>query len=390
MEKIDFVIIWVDGGDPEWQAEKSKYQSDTENTDTRSIRYRDWDNLQYWFRAVEKYAPWVNKIHFVTWGHLPSWLDTTNPKLNIVNHKDYIPPEYLPTFSSHTIELNLHRIEGLAEQFVYFNDDMFLNKPVRPDDFFKNGLPCDTADVHCIYFANDSAGHFHGADIEVINPDKEIAHLSKGAELNMDITITNGRGYVIQVNPEKYHAYIFVTDTDLKSLKIDYEVNGKKESSCDEELSKYWASLGEIYINDAYGTSHRKHASNVGIAEQHAVTFAAGLAKAGLKPVFAVYSSFLQRGYDQLIHDVSVCNYNVTLAVDRAGIVGEDGVTHQGIFDVAFLNTIPNFTVTSPCYFDELRFCLNKAVDTEGPMCVRYPRGVEGYRPHWYTDECFE
>ena len=166
---IDFVIIWVDGADPEWRKEKAKYDGSTVTTANSEVRYRDWDNLQYWFRAVEKYAPWVNRIHFVTWGHLPPWLDTTNPKLNIVNHKDYIPEEYLPTFSSHTIELNLHRIEGLAEQFVYFNDDTFLNKPVSPEDFFNNELPCDTAAVHCIYFANDSAGHFHGSDIEVIN-----------------------------------------------------------------------------------------------------------------------------------------------------------------------------------------------------------------------------
>ncbi len=166
---IDFVIIWVDGNDPEWRKEKSEYDGTVVTTANSEVRFRDWDNLQYWFRAVEKYAPWVNKIHFVTWGHLPSWLDTTNPKLNIVNHKDYIPKEYLPTFSSHTIELNLHRIEGLTEQFVYFNDDMFLNKPVSPEDFFKDGMPCDTAAVHCIYFADDSAGFFHGADIEVIN-----------------------------------------------------------------------------------------------------------------------------------------------------------------------------------------------------------------------------
>ena len=126
---IDFVMIWVDGNDPEWQKEKAKYDERVVTTANSEVRYRDWDNLQYWFRAVEKFAPWVNKIHFVTWGHLPPWLDTSNPKLHVVNHKDFIPEEYLPTFSSHTIELNLHRIEGLAERFVYFNDDTFLMAP---------------------------------------------------------------------------------------------------------------------------------------------------------------------------------------------------------------------------------------------------------------------
>lgn len=169
MKPIDFVIIWVDGNDPEWRKEKAQYDGTAVTAANSEVRYRDWDNLQYWFRGVEKFAPWVNKIHFVTWGHLPSWLDTTNPKLNIVNHKDYIPAEYLPTFSSHTIELNLHRIEGLAEQFVYFNDDMFITAPTKAEDFFKDGKPCDTAALDCIYFNRDSAGHYNGSDVTVIN-----------------------------------------------------------------------------------------------------------------------------------------------------------------------------------------------------------------------------
>ncbi len=168
-EKIDFVIIWVDGNDPAWRKEKSKYDGSSFNVDSSDVRYRDWDNLQYWFRGVEKFAPWVNRIHFVTWGHLPEWLDTTNPKLNVVNHKDYIPEKYLPTFSSHTIELNLHRIPGIEEHFVYFNDDMFLTAPLKETDFFRNGHPCDTYAMNAIYFGPNSAGFFNGADMEVIN-----------------------------------------------------------------------------------------------------------------------------------------------------------------------------------------------------------------------------
>ncbi len=144
-QTIDFVIIWVDGNDPEWQKERSKYKENGGGEDNRSVRFRDTETLKYWFRAVENYAPWVNKIYFVTWGHVPSWLNTENPKLKVVNHKDFIPAEYLPTFSSHVIELNLHRIKGLSEQFVYFNDDMFIINPVKKTDFFKKGLPCDSA-----------------------------------------------------------------------------------------------------------------------------------------------------------------------------------------------------------------------------------------------------
>lgn len=145
-KKIDFVIAWVDGSDPEWQKEKLKYIPD-KTEDARKNRYRDWNNLHFWFRGVEKYAPWVNKIHFVTYGHLPAWLNTSHPKLNIVKHSDYIPEIYLPTFNANTIELNLHRIASLSEQFVYFNDDMFIINKVEPSDFFVNGLPCDSARI---------------------------------------------------------------------------------------------------------------------------------------------------------------------------------------------------------------------------------------------------
>lgn len=146
---IDFTVCWVDGGDPAWQAEKAKYDPDATG-DKRISRYRDWDNLQYWFRGVEKFAPWVNKIHFITWGHLPKWLNTEHPKLNIVRHEDYLLPQYLPTFSSSPLELNLHRIKGLAEHFVSFNDDMYIIRPVDQELFFQKGLPTDFCIVTAI------------------------------------------------------------------------------------------------------------------------------------------------------------------------------------------------------------------------------------------------
>ena len=143
-ERIDIVIPWVDPSDPKWQADKAKYSNIvTVEDDDREIRYRDWGNLQFVFRSIEKYAPWFNKVHFITYGHLPVWLNIDCPKLNIVKHEDYIPHQYLPIFSSHVIELNMHRIRGLSEQFIYFNDDIFLIRPTKPEDFFRNGLPCD-------------------------------------------------------------------------------------------------------------------------------------------------------------------------------------------------------------------------------------------------------
>lgn len=150
MSKIDFVVMWVDGNDPEWQKEKQKFSVD-DNADGSIYRYRDFGLLKYWFRGVEKFAPWVNNVYFVTWGHVPEWLDLNNPKLKVVKHSDFIPEEYLPTFSANAIENNLHRIDGLSEQFVLLNDDFFLIDSVKETDFFKNGKPMDTValNVQC-------------------------------------------------------------------------------------------------------------------------------------------------------------------------------------------------------------------------------------------------
>lgn len=146
-QAIDFVIPWVDGSDPEWCKRKAAHTGEIQ-TDERDERYRDWDILRFWFRAVETFTPWVNKIWFICDQDPPEWLNRENLKLRIVRHKDYIPAEYLPTFSSHTIEHNLHRISGLSEQFVYFNDDMFLLKPLKPSFFFRKGLPRDQATMN--------------------------------------------------------------------------------------------------------------------------------------------------------------------------------------------------------------------------------------------------
>ena len=156
---IDFVIPWVDGSDPVWIHKRNSVLQEMKDAD--ECRFRDWDILKYWFRAVECYAPWVRKIHFVTDGQVPDWLNTAHPKLHILDHREYIPSEYLPTFSSHTIELNFHRIDGLSEYFVYFNDDMFLNGKVEPEDFFRNGLPRDAAILTAFHPCGDRDAYIH-------------------------------------------------------------------------------------------------------------------------------------------------------------------------------------------------------------------------------------
>ena len=140
--KIDFVVTWLDANDSEWRKLYHRYRGGEHKEDNG--RFRNWDFFKYWFRAVENYAPWVNKVFLVTNGKNPDWINPNHPKLVLVKHSDYMPAKYLPTFNSRAIELNFHRIEGLSEHFVYFNDDMYINRPVTPEYYFKKGLPCDS------------------------------------------------------------------------------------------------------------------------------------------------------------------------------------------------------------------------------------------------------
>lgn len=144
---IDIVVTWVDMNDLGWQEEFAKYSSVGKNhkNGMTEARFRDPGFLKYWFRGVDKFAPWVRKIHFLTCGQTPQWLDTSHPKLNLVNHKDIIPEEFLPTYNSVVIERYMHKIEGLSEHFVYFNDDFYFLRPTPPERFFRDGLPCDIA-----------------------------------------------------------------------------------------------------------------------------------------------------------------------------------------------------------------------------------------------------
>ena len=145
---IDFVVLWVDSNDPKWQEDYAKYSPKAKFGKDKA-RFRDHDTFRYWFRAVETYAPWVHKVFLVTNGKFPDWINQNCPKLELVEHADYIPQEYLPTFNSGVIETFINRIKGLSEHFVYFNDDLFLNRPVKPEYYFKNGLPCDSNQETC-------------------------------------------------------------------------------------------------------------------------------------------------------------------------------------------------------------------------------------------------
>jgi len=174
-EPIDFVVTWVDGSDPEWLAEKQKYEqtsrSKDSDKDNEVERYRDWDLFRYWFRAVEKYAPWVHKVYLVTCGQVPEWINRDHPKLVLVNHRDFMDEAYLPTFSSHPIEDSFHRIPGLCEHFVNFNDDVFLTQPVQPEDFFQDGKPlvCSLANPLINTPQNEAFNHILFSALGLVN-----------------------------------------------------------------------------------------------------------------------------------------------------------------------------------------------------------------------------
>ncbi len=198
------------------------------------------------------------------------------------------------------------------------------------------------------------------------------------------VNTVKGKGYApAEENPGEYHGVgkfeIATGNPDVVLADSFSSVFGKELTEMAESNSKICAITAAM----KYGTGLQYFAKaypdrffDVGIAEGHATTFAGGLASMGMIPVFAVYSSFLQRSYDQLIHDLAISRAHAVIAIDRAGIVGEDGDTHQGIFDVSFLTTIPNMTIYSPSCYEELRLCLHKAVEKDsGISAVRYPRG---------------
>lgn len=166
--EIDLIVPWVDGSDPEWQKQKQAYEEKKSPYD--ELFYRDWGLMRYWFRGVEKNLPWIRRIHFITWGHLPSWLNVDHPKLHIVRHEDYIPKRYLPTFSVNPIELNIHRIDGLADKFIYANDDTFFIGKVEESYYFRDGLPCDCCHLMPITeICADGFGHILWNNIACIN-----------------------------------------------------------------------------------------------------------------------------------------------------------------------------------------------------------------------------
>lgn len=171
-EQIDFVIPWVDGNDEKWGETKTKYADlELRTVDSSNVRYRDYGLLKYWFRGVEEFAPWVNRVFLITNGQIPTWINLDASKLIWVKHEDYIPKEYLPTFSANPIELPLCKIAELSEKFVYFNDDFFLLQPVSVSHFFRKGLPVmnPSSSLTIPRYGYDQFAHLMLNNVMVIN-----------------------------------------------------------------------------------------------------------------------------------------------------------------------------------------------------------------------------
>ena len=233
-------------------------------------------------------------------------------------------------------------------------------------------------------------GPVDGHDVAAMESLFKIAESYNKPSLIHVIT-TKGKGYsYAELSPKNYHG---VSPFDIEeganvSDKLNFSaVAGNtlcELAEKDDKICAVTAAMTEGTGLSKFAEKYPERFFDVGIAEQHAVTFSAALAKEGLKPFFAVYSSFLQRGFDQIIHDAAIGNFPLRLLIDRAGIVGEDGETHQGLFDVSYLSSIPNISIYSPSQYDELCYRIKYVAECDGISAVRYPRGCE--KPSDFTD----
>lgn len=243
--------------------------------------------------------------------------------------------------------------------------------------------------IHNMYFEDIGftyLGPVDGHNIEDLEAIMESSKTIKGPVL-IHVVTKKGKGYKpAEENPDRFHGVSSFNKETGESTKIkgkDYSATfGEaliKLAEKDESIVAVTAAMKDGTGLKAYAEKFPDRFFDVGIAEQHALGLIAGMAKNGLKPVLPLYSSFLQRGYDQVVHDIALSNMPVTVCIDRAGVIGNDGETHQGILDLSFLSSIPNINIMAPKNFEELEKMLEFAVNENKAMFIRYPRGGENY-----------
>ena len=274
----------------------------------------------------------------------------------------------------HNTEKFLNKIPGVGKGIV---KGIRKSKSILKDMLLSNTF---FEDMGFVYL-----GPVNGHDIKTLIPILEDAK-----KMNKPVVIhavtTKGKGYMpAEESPDRFHGISSFTINTGEQKNIA-EDNFSREfgkilcdlAEKDDKICAITAAMKTGTGLDTFAEKFKKRFFDVGIAEGFGATFAGGLAKNGTKPDFAVYSSFLQRAYDNIIHDICILKLPVVIAVDRAGIVGEDGETHQGIFDVSFLNAIPNLKIYAPSTYKELEWQMNQALYVDKcPVAIRYPRGKE-------------
>ncbi|MDO5039896.1 1-deoxy-D-xylulose-5-phosphate synthase [Clostridium sp.] len=225
-------------------------------------------------------------------------------------------------------------------------------------------------------------GPIDGHDINEVTKVLNYAKTIDGPVI-IHVVTQKGKGYELaEKNPNKYHGvspFNLENGEPVNTARSSYsKAFGEalvKIAEEDKDVVAVTAAMPDGTGLNGFKDKFKDRFFDVGIAEQHAVTLSAGMACAGLKPIFAVYSTFLQRGFDQVLHDVCIQNLPVVFAIDRAGLVGEDGETHQGIFDISYLSIIPNMTIMAPKCLSEIDIMLRWALKKGTPVAIRYPRG---------------
>lgn len=277
----------------------------------------------------------------------------------------------------HKLEKNISRIPYIGK---FINRNLLRSKKMLKSAIYHSNVFEDMG-FHYL-------GPVDGHDITKLQQILLVAKEQKRPVL-VHIITKKGKGYApAEKAPNNYHGVsgFTVEDGTVPAKKADFSAIVGDElcklAATDEKLCVITAAMKEGTGLTDFAERYKNRFFDVGIAEEHAVTFTAGLAAGGAHPVFCVYSTFLQRGYDQLIHDIAIAKLPVTICVDRAGIVGDDGETHQGVFDIAFLKTIPGIQIYSPTNYLELKMVLKESIyNINGPSVVRYPRGIQANLP---------
>lgn len=275
----------------------------------------------------------------------------------------------------------------------------FFGKPIkkflqRGKSKIKNAIYKNTL-FDCFGFTY--LGPINGHDVPELEHALEVAK-KVNSPVIVHVVTKKGKGYQpAEENPGEFHGigkFDIESGEPISSHKGFSATFGSELCRLAKDDKKICAITAAMTTGTGlaeFSQKYKERFFDVGIAEEHAVTFGCGLASKGMRPVFAVYSTFLQRSYDQLIHDAAIGELHLVLAVDRAGIVGDDGETHQGVFDVSMLNTIPNTVIFSPSYFEGMKKALSQAIYVcKGLAVIRYPRGGELYRPQDFGPESID